>query len=374
MTSSVQTLLSDAQPERPLTREDFPVDDNVMAKFPEGTRVVSSTKYGNSAWTVTARLRVELPDGTQARYFVKTSTVATGRLMMEGEFNSMSELYKWMPNFVPKPHSWGKYKVTEPETYFFICEYLDMIDRMPDPSDLCSKVAQLHRISTSPDGRFGFHVSTCQGQTPQAVGWEDTWTALFTKLLHHVVDIDMETNGYWEGLDQLEKKIFSHVIPLLIGNLERDGRSVKPCLIHADLWEGNIGTLYDNGNLVIFDAGAYYAHNEMETGDWRCYYNKIHSSTYGKVYKRYYRPSEPREEWEDRNRMYCVYYNVMYSCNHKARGKPVRQAAYNDMYFLVNKYAPFPKGEGPPAPTEEDYQLQASQLSHVLPRESGVPE
>jgi protein-ribulosamine 3-kinase len=55
-------------------------------------------------------------------------------------------------------------------------------------------------------------------------------------------------------LDNLAKKIFSHVIPRLIGNLERDGRSIKPCLIHGDLWEGNIGTVQETGDIYIYDS------------------------------------------------------------------------------------------------------------------------
>ena len=246
--------------------------------------------------------------------------------MMEGEFNAMSELYKYMPNMVPKPHFWGKFRLGNPDTYFFVSQFIDMNDRVPEPTQLCTKLAQLHRNSVSPTGKFGFHITTCQGRIPQASGgWEDSWTECFTKLLKHIMALDFETNGYWKDLDILEQRILSYVIPRLIGNLERDGRSVKPSLIHADLWEGNTGTSYENGDIYIFDSGAFYAHNEMEIGDWRCHYNKIHNKVYTRTYLRHYGPSEPREEWDDRNRMYCIYFNVIYSVNHLDQGKAVRQ-------------------------------------------------
>ena len=89
--------------------------------------------------------------------------------------------------------------------------------------------------------------------------------------------LDFETNGPWEELRKVEERTLSRVIPRLIGALEADGRSIKPCLIHADLWEGNTGTSYDTSEIFLFDAGAYYAHNEMEIGDWRCPYNKINA-------------------------------------------------------------------------------------------------
>ena len=313
---------------------DFPLDENVVAKFPAGTKVLSANRFGTSAWTSTARIHVELQEGSQTRFFLKCATEDKGRVLMEGEFNAMSELYKTMPSFVPKPHSWGKFHGENPETYFFLSQYIEMSDRVPDPDQLCSKLARLHRSSVSPTGQFGFHVTTCQGRVPQAVSWESSWTTFFTKLLKHVIDLDFETNGYWEELDRLERRILLHVIPRLIGVLEQDGRSVKPVLIHADLWEGNTGTCYETGNIYIFDSGAFYAHNEMEIGDWRCHYNKIHNKVYTRTYLRNFSPSEPKKEWDDRNRMYCIYYNIIYSVNHMAQGKAVRQVYVRDTTII----------------------------------------
>jgi fructosamine-3-kinase len=244
---------------------------------------------------------------------------------MEAEYNAMFELYQTMPNFVPKPHTWGKYREIHENTYFFLSQFVEMSDRVPDPNQLCSKLAQLHRNSVSPTGQFGFHITTYQGRSPQATAWESSWTTFFTKLLKFAIDLDFKTNGPWEELDILEKRVISQIIPRLIGNLERDGRSVKPCLIHGDLWEGNTGTEYETGDIYIYDAASFYAHNEFEIGDWRCNYNKIHNKVYTRTYLRHYGPSEPREEWDDRNRMYCIYYNVIYSVNHTTQGKAVRQ-------------------------------------------------
>jgi len=268
MSVTVHSLLEQTRAGATFVAGDFPVDEAIVDKFPLGTVILSATRYGTSAWTVTARLVVQLPDGSEERYFLNCASDDIGRTMMEGEFSSMSELYKTMPSFIPKPHSWGKYRVENPDTYFFISQFIDMSNRVPEPNQFCAKLAQLHRSSVSPTGKFGFHITTCQGRIPQRTGqWESKWTDLFTKLLEHVVELDFQANGHWEALDRLEKRIFSSVIPRLIGKLERDGRSIRPCLIHADLWEGNTGTAYDTGDIYIFDAGAYYAHSEIEIGD-----------------------------------------------------------------------------------------------------------
>ena len=321
MSEAVQNPRPDALP---LSRV-FPLNENVLANFPKGTKVLSVNRSGTSAWTVTARISVELPDGGRAQYFLKCAAECHGRVMMEGECHAMSELYKTMPNFVPKPISWGKYRVGNPDIYYLLSGFVNMNNSLPEPNQLSSKLAQLHRNSVSPTSKFGLHVTTCQGRTPQAVSWKSSWTEFFSSLLRHVRDLDFESNGFWEELDLLEKRTFTSVIPRLIGALERDGRRVKPCLIHADLWEGNIGTSDETGDIYVFDSAAFYAHHEMEIGDWRSHYNKIHNKIYTRIYLRHYGPSEPIEEWDDRNRMYSIYYNVIYSVNHMNQGKAVRQ-------------------------------------------------
>ncbi|KAI4209635.1 MAG: hypothetical protein LQ351_007435 [Letrouitia transgressa] len=325
MSEAIHNLLNDQQPGALSDSGDFPLDESFLTNFPNGTKVLDASKFGTSAWTVTARITVELPDGAHAHYFLKCAAEERGLVMMEGEYNAMSELHRTMPNFVPKPVSWGKYRVGNPETYYLLSDFIDMNDRLPEPNQLCFKLAQLHQNSISPTGKFGLHVTTCNGRTPQAVNWESSWTIFFTNLLRHVTELDFKANGYWEEFELLEKRIFTIVIPRLIGTLERDGRSIKPCLIHGDLWEENTGTSCETGDIYIFDSGAFYAHNEMEIGDWRCHYNKIHNKIYTRTYLRYYGASEPKEEWDDRNRMYSLYYNVIYSVNHMDQGKAVRQ-------------------------------------------------
>lgn len=113
-------------------------------------------------------------------------------------------------------------------------------------------------------------------------------------MLKHTAQED-KTNGQWAALDQVESRMFSHVIPRLLGALESEGRRIKPCLIHGDLWEGNTGTTLDTGNIYTFDAASFYAHNEMEIGDWRCFYNNIHNKVNTKTYLKNTLPASPRK-------------------------------------------------------------------------------
>ncbi|KIW73235.1 hypothetical protein PV04_01369 [Phialophora macrospora] len=350
MSSAVHTLLYNAQPRTSpmMIVGEFPLDANVINSFPPGTKVLSARKFAQSRWTLTARLDIVLPDGTARSYFLKCAAADAGRVMMEGEFQSMSAIHRTTPGLVPRPHGWGKLSTSCPEMYFFLVEFIAMSDGVPEPNQLCTKLALLHRLSKSPTGNFGFQVTTCQGRVPQAVRWESNWTIYFGNLLRHVIAMDNAENGPWSALTRLEDRLLSHVVPHLLDNLTKNGRVVKPCLVHGDLWEGNTGTCCSTGKVYLLDAAAMYAHNEFEIGNWRCCYNKIHMDIYTQTYLRHYGPSEPREEWDDRNRLYCIYYNVLYSVNHQSGGKAVRQQAFDDMYYLIDKFAPFPEGEGPP--------------------------
>jgi fructosamine-3-kinase len=98
------------------------------------------------------------------------------------------------------------------------------------------------------------------------------------------------------------------VVPKLLRPLEADGRKVKPCLIHGDLWDGNIGTDAKTGEIYIFDASVYYAHNEMEIAMWCGCFNKVVTSRiYTDTYLATMGISEPVEQCEDRIKLYSSY-------------------------------------------------------------------
>jgi len=138
-------------------------------ELPPGTKIVTADRYNSSLWTVTARISTILADGTPKLFFLKCATEDSGRMMLEGEFHSMTELYKTMPSFVPEPYAWGKFQTTNPETYFFLCQFIKMSNTMPDAIQFSSRVAKLHKLSKSPNNCFGFHVTTNQGKFPQVV-------------------------------------------------------------------------------------------------------------------------------------------------------------------------------------------------------------
>ena len=75
----------------------------------------------------------------------------------------------------------------------------------------------------------------------------------------------------------------------------------------AELLVGNVGTTLDTGDVILYDAGSYYDHNEVELGIWRCAWGQsFREQVYSRSYRENYEAAEPIEEWDDRNRLYSL--------------------------------------------------------------------
>ena len=196
-------------------------------------------------------------------FFIKVLSKDLGKKMVGSEFESMKAIHSVVPDFVPEPIACGTYQ-TVPDTHFFLCEFRDMADaeEMPDPSEFTARLAELHK-GQSANGKFGFHRTTYAGNLPQFVDWEDSWETFFTKSLRHALDLEIKAKGPLPEDDAvLVPILFEKVIPRLLRPLESDGRSIKPSLVHGDLWYANSGIDLDTGKSLIFDACCFYAHNE----------------------------------------------------------------------------------------------------------------
>ena len=265
-----------------------------------------------------------------------------------------------MPNFIPEPIGFGRYKVQSPTTHFYLSDFVDMdVINAPEPVVFTSKVAEMHKASQSPTGKFGFHVTTCDGIVAQTVEWEESWAVFYRKLLRGICKLDLETNGPWPELERATEQVATKVIPRLLGALQAEGRQIKPSIIHGDLWEGNVGTNKETGDIILFDAGSYYAHNEMDLGSWRYEVSShFRSDVYTSHYLRNYPAAEPVDEFDDRNRLYSIKGAMNYSAGHPGsilrkssvlsetswrsnqQSLTLHNRAYNNMCYLCEKYAP----------------------------------
>ncbi|GAW22580.1 hypothetical protein ANO14919_121200 [Xylariales sp. No.14919] len=314
--------------------ENMKLDSAVYRLLQPNEEIISVVPYGNANWATTAKITTRRADHMIKEYFLK---IVRGQLAEErvlGEYNCMSELYHTMPSIVPMPYSAGK--CLDNKGCFFLSEFVPIAHRAPNAVQLGEQIARLHRDSLSPTGKFGFSTTPYDGKLPLVVNWDSSWASFYSKLLYGVYLLDSRFNDKWQELDDAMVITLAEVIPRLLKPLEEGGRTIKPCLIHGDLWEDNIGTDLRTGGIFIFDCCAYYAHHEMGVAMWRVKHHKMSAPEYREEYFKNYPPDEPVAECDDRNRLYSIKENLMYSA--LKPGHIAREEALADMEYLICKY------------------------------------
>ena len=186
-----------------------------------------------------------------------------GREAIRGEFASTSMMHSICP-FCPKPVAWGTFS-DDPESHFYICKFFGLTEGIPEPVKFCKRPAQLHSKQCSPNGKFGFHVVTYNGNLPQDNTWRDSWEDFFTQGVRDVVRVREQRAGPHEELNSLLPTLYHKIIPRLLRPLESHGRSVRPVFIHGDLWCRNAAIVdKKTSEGIVYDPASFWGHNECE--------------------------------------------------------------------------------------------------------------
>jgi protein-ribulosamine 3-kinase len=136
------------------------------------------------------------------------------------------------PGLCPTPI--GEGPLASSPGHFFICTF-HKLSSSTNAKDQASEIAKLHSYH-SPNGKFGFHVTTCCGSTKMPNDWETSWSRFFAKhRLQAILDDDRSRNGSDPEMEELGTQCVEQVVPRLLGALENDGNSIKPVLVHGDL-------------------------------------------------------------------------------------------------------------------------------------------
>ncbi|PGH18077.1 hypothetical protein AJ79_00704 [Helicocarpus griseus UAMH5409] len=288
---------------------------------------------GCSAWAHS--YRIDTKNGKDESYFMKVSVGEQGREALKGEYEGTLAIHSVTNDFAPKPIARGTFR-SRPDAHYYICKFYELDERVPEPAEFCARLAELHKSSISPNGKFGFHVVTYNGNLPQENGYADTWEQFFTKGFEHMLNLNLERGGPWEEMEALKPAMLSKVIPRLLRPMETGGRSVKPALVHGDLWCGNTAVDEQTDHPLVYDPASFYAHNEYELGNWRPERNKF-SPRYFREYHLHIPKSMPKEDYDDRNALYSMRFNL-----HAAALFPevtsYRRSVVVEMERLVNKF------------------------------------
>jgi fructosamine-3-kinase len=114
-----------------------------------------------------------------------------------------------------------------------------------------AKLAMMHKCSSH--GQFGWQHDNYIGNTLQPNNWRSNWKTFFA-----------EQRVAWQLQLLSEKSIklgdIDHIADICHDILNH--HNVKPCLVHGDLWLGNLG--FTDSASVIYDPACYYGDREVD--------------------------------------------------------------------------------------------------------------
>ena len=296
------------------------VDDDIASWVSSAGygEVTSSQSIGSSGWASFRKVEVSQPPQPNLAFFVKTSR-RSAKEMFEGEALGLQAMYEASKASVgdnnndddddssalciPQVFHWGD--MSSGNGSFLIMEYLKLGGRSNDYA-LGKAMAHMHLADPTllpkagnPDGKFGFNLDNTIGGTPQPNPWTsgsstEDWIVFFRdQRIGHQLQLagDAHLSELWDN----------DIAPRLGALFENI--TVKPSLLHGDLWSGNIGSA-NGGKPSIFDPAVYWGHHEAEWGMSWC-------ASFGKSFWDGYRSVIPEDPgFRDRKPLYDAYHQL----------------------------------------------------------------
>lgn len=153
-------------------------------------------------------------------------------------------------------------------------------------------LAALHRVEGE---QFGYHRDNWIGASPQRNTPDTDWSRFFIEQrlmpqLRRARDRGLAATA----VERLER-VMARVPAWL------EGLTIRPSLVHGDLWRGNVGTLAGD-RPVVFDPAVYYGHAEVDLAML---------SLFGRVPDAFYQAygKNPKaEDFQHRARLYNLYH------------------------------------------------------------------
>ncbi|KAL6758181.1 Fructosamine/Ketosamine-3-kinase [Haematococcus lacustris] len=242
-------------------------------------------------------LEVRLQGGR--RLFVKLAQ-GSDSAMFEGEARGLQALAEGGALRVPQVLHWGLLPGLpgQAAASFIVMEHLELEGEGPGSAvhqeQLGRQLATMHmalpKDIEAAAGRFGFPVDNTIGGTAQHNAWTEDWVEFFREQrLAHMLRLLGDSR-----LSQLGQQLLPR-----LDHFFRD-ITVRPSVLHGDLWSGNIGRA--DGQPVVFDPATYYGHHEAEFGmSWCAGFTTAFWDAYWAVL-----PKQPG--WEERHQLYTLYH------------------------------------------------------------------
>ncbi|EEF50460.1 kinase, putative [Ricinus communis] len=257
-------------------------------------------------------------DTDAGTFFVKTNR-SIGPSMFEGEALGLGAMYETRTIRVPRPFKVGPLPTGGS---YIIMEFIEFGASRGNQPLLGKKLAEMHKAGKSQKG-FGFDVDNTIGSTPQINTWTSDWIEFYgVHRLGYQLKLALDKYGD-SSIYQKGQRLVKNMAPLF------EGIVTEPCLLHGDLWSGNISS-DKNGKPVILDPACYYGHNEAEFGMSWC-------AGFGEAFYNAYFEVMPKQPGFDKRRdLYLLYH---YLNHYNLFGSGYRSSAMSiiDDYLRILK-------------------------------------
>ncbi|GAB2290956.1 hypothetical protein Dimus_025214 [Dionaea muscipula] len=251
----------------------------------KATRITRTSPVGGGCINFANRY-----DTDAGSFFVKTNR-SIGPWMFQGEALGLRLMFETQTIHVPKPFKVGS---LPGGGSYIIMEFIEFGASRGNQSTLGRQLAEMHKAGKSDKG-FGFEVDNTIGSTPQINTWASDWIEFYGE--HRLgYQLKLARDRYGDSsIYEKGQRLVKNLTPLF------ENAVIEPCLLHGDLWSGNVSA-DKSGNPVILDPACYYGHNEAEFGmSWCAGFGSSFYNAYFEVM-----PKQPG--FEKRRELYLLYH------------------------------------------------------------------
>ncbi|XP_027906368.1 protein-ribulosamine 3-kinase, chloroplastic-like isoform X2 [Vigna unguiculata] len=267
-----------------MSMSEDPVSEWILSEG-KATKITKISPVGGGCINLASRY-----DTDAGSFFVKTNR-SIGPSMFEAEALGLGAMYETGTICVPKPYKFGPLPTGGS---FIIMEFIQFGASRGYQSELGRKLAEMHKAGKSSKG-YGFDVDNTIGSTPQINTWSSDWVQFYGEhRLGYQLKLLLDQFGDRTIYEKGQRLVKS--IGRLFANVE-----IEPCLLHGDLWSGNISS-NKNGEPVILDPACYYGHSEAEFGMSWC------AGFGGSFYDSYFKVMPKQPGFEERRDLYMLYH------------------------------------------------------------------
>lgn len=239
-----------------------------------------------------------------ASFFVKINRSFSAREMFEGEAGSLQAL-RFAGMNAPAPLKVGD--LPHGGSYLIMDHVAFEPDLMLEPSSqakLGEAIAQMHLHQPERHQFFGFGLPTRLGTVEMENKFCASWAEFFVEsrlrtALESVGDKKCQSAILVDRAEEICEKAS--------GMLREIDETIRPSVLHGDLWLGNAGATGE-GKVIVYDPSSFYGHSEFDLA-FREWPAKNGFPGLGSEFWTAYHWTQPREPgFEERHDLYKLFH------------------------------------------------------------------